>query len=71
MISAREYYYEKLKEYSSLYSTAIGVDSRVVADAWSTEFQEMTLGTEKWMRSVDRYVKGVKQAFASWEKQVA
>jgi hypothetical protein len=68
MISAREYYYEKLKQYSSLYSTAINTDTRVVADAWSTEFQDMTLGTEKWKRNVDSYVSQVEKAFARWEK---
>ena len=71
MESARQYYYAKLQEYSSLYTIALSTDARVVEDAWSTEFQSMTLNTEQWMTNVDTYVAGVEDAFARWEAQMA
>ena len=71
MLSAREYYYEKLKQYSSLYTVAINTDTRVVADAWSTEYANMTMDTEQWMSDVDSYVDSVQQAFSEWESQMA
>jgi hypothetical protein len=43
---ATEYYYEKLKEYSSLYQVALTTDSRVIADSWSKDFADMTYQTE-------------------------
>lgn len=70
MESSRKYYYEKLQQYSSLYSIALTTDGRVVKDAWSTQFQDMTLNTGKWMESVDAYVEGVESAFAEWEEQM-
>lgn len=71
MLAAREYYYEKLQQYSSLYTVAISTDTRVVADAWSTQYANMTQNTEEWMFNVDSYVEGVKVAFGEWETQMA
>lgn len=71
MLAAREYYYEKLQQYSSLYTVAISTDTRVVADAWSTQYANMTQNTEEWMFNVDSYVEGVKVAFGEWEAQMA
>ena len=70
MESAKEFYYQKLQDYSSLYSVALTTDARVVQDAWSTEFQSMTFNTQQWMTDVDVYVKGVESSFASWESQM-
>jgi hypothetical protein len=42
MDSAKKYYFEKLEGYSNLYQSALRTDSRVSADAWSTDFADMT-----------------------------
>ena len=70
METARQYYYQKLQDYSSLYSVALTTDSRVVADAWSTDFQDMTYNTENWKNSIDSYVNEVKTVFGEWESQM-
>jgi len=49
MAAAKDYYYQKLQDYSSLYSVAVSTDSRVVADAWSTDFSSMIYDTDTWM----------------------
>ena len=67
--AAKEYYYEKLAQYSELYSIALTTDSRVVADAWSTDFADMTQKTEDWMNAVDGYLVQVRSAFAEWEAE--
>ena len=66
MEEAKSFYYAKLQEYSELYTIAIGTDARVVQDAWSTEFQTMTYGTEKWKASIETYVGNVNTAFQGW-----
>jgi hypothetical protein len=65
-----QYYGEKLKQYSELYQVALTTDSRVVADAWSTDFADMTTKTEEWMYSVDEYVKGVQSAFEKYDTEM-
>ena len=67
--AAKEYYYDKLSQYSELYSVALTTDSRVVADAWSTDFADMTQKTEQWMSSVTSYLGEVRNAFAEWERE--
>jgi hypothetical protein len=47
-MAAKEYYYEKLEEYSNLHSIAITTDTRVIGDAWSSEFNGMISNTETW-----------------------
>ena len=49
VLEAKEYYYAKLQDYSSLYQVAITTDSAVIADAWSTDFADMTEKTDQWM----------------------
>ena len=66
---AKAYYYEKLGQYSDLYSVALTTDSRVVADAWSTDFADMTQQTETWMNAVTDYLGQVRAAFAEWEQE--
>ena len=70
MLKAKEYYYEKLKNYSSLHQVAITTDSRVIADAWSSDYSEMIFNTEDWMRAVTDYVGNVNSAFDEWEENV-
>jgi uncharacterized iron-regulated protein len=53
MEEAKAYYYQKLQDYSGLYSVAVTTDSRVVADAWSSDFADMIYDTDEWMSAVD------------------
>lgn len=66
----QQYYYEKLKNYSSLYQVALTTDSRVVADAWSTDFADMTYNTEEWMAHVNDYVGQTKEVFIDWQETI-
>lgn len=68
--AAKEYYYAKLEEYSDLHSIAIAADTRVIEDAWSSEFNTMIGSTETWKNEVDRYVDDVTQAFEDWDKDM-
>ena len=70
MLKAKEYYYEKLKNYSSLHQVALTTDARVVADAWSSEYSDMIFNTEDWMRHVTDYVHNVNDAFIEWNNNV-
>lgn len=70
MLKAKEYYYEKLKNYSSLHQVALTTDARVVADAWSSEYSDMIFNTEDWMRHVTDYVHNVNDAFNEWNNNV-
>ena len=70
MEKAKEYYFQKLQDYSSLYQVALTTDSRVVADAWSTDFADMTYNTEQWEIAVNDYVQKVEIAFGGWQEQL-
>lgn len=70
MAAAKEYYYEKLEQYSSLYTVAIGTDARVVSDAWSTQFSDMMYKTEDWKIAVEEYSTGVATHLSEWSKTV-
>lgn len=67
MEAAKEYYYQKLQDYSTLYQISLTTDSRVIKDAWSTDFADMTYNTEQWMSNVDKYTDEVIQAFKDWQ----
>jgi vacuolar-type H+-ATPase subunit E/Vma4 len=56
---AKQYFYEKLEQYSSLHSIALETDSRVIEDAWSSQFSTMVYSTEDWKRNVEDYVSQV------------
>lgn len=71
MEEAKNYYYQKLQDYSGLYSVAVSADSRVVADAWSSDFADMVYNTENWMDKVVEYENGVKAAFLDWQNAVS
>lgn len=64
------FYYQKLKDYSSLYQVALTTDSRVVADAWSTDFADMTYRTDEWMSSVTDYVNQTEEKFIEWQNVI-
>lgn len=68
--AAKEYYYDKLKQYSNLYSVALTTDNRVVVDAWSSDFAEMTARTDDWMVAVNEYIGGVQDALTLYEEQM-
>ena len=70
MQAIQDHYYETLKNYSSLYQVAITTDSRVVADAWSSDFADMTLETDKWMNAVNDYVDECEDKFIEWQKVI-
>lgn len=64
----QDYYYEKLKQYSSLYQVALTTDSNVIKDAWSTDFGDMMYKTEDWKVSVDTYFEGAAESMQTWAK---
>ena len=70
MEAAKDYYYQLLQKYSNQYSIALTTDSRIVADAWSTDFSSMIYDTERWMSEVDNYVDGTTKAFQDWQAAV-
>ena len=61
-----EYYGEKLKQYSELHTIALSADSRVLTDAWSSDFIERTASVEEWKNSVDGYFEGAAGSMATW-----
>jgi hypothetical protein len=71
MAEAKEYYYQKLQDYSSLYGVAISADSNIAAEAWSTDFASMINSTDQWKQDVDDYMAGAKEAFEQWAGVVA
>ena len=68
---ATDYYYQQLKDFSSLYQISLTTDSRVIADAWSTDFADMTYQTEQWMTYVKGYNNDVIKAFKDWQDAVS
>ena len=68
---AKEYYYEKLTQYSHLYQISLTTDTRVAADAWTTEYASMVNSTEDWMSAVNDYVSKVSTAFTSWSSAMS
>lgn len=61
--AAKHYYYDKLTQYSNLYTIALTTDSRVAADAWSSDFQDMIYSTDEWRSAVDTYINDIQSAF--------
>lgn len=68
--AAQEYYYQLLKDYSSLYQVAITTDNRVVADAWSTSFSEMIDQTDEWQAAVGNYLEQCAENLKTWQETV-
>lgn len=60
------HYYEKLNNYSHLYQASLGVDGRIIDDAWSTQFGSMTSNTEQWMQYVKDYAGQATLAFQDY-----
>ena len=64
--AAKHYYYDKLTQYSNLYTIALTTDSRVAADAWSSDFQDMIYSTDEWRSAVDTYINDIQGAFQTY-----
>ena len=64
--NTKQYFYEKLKQYSSLYQVALTTDSRVVADAWSSDFNDMIYKTKEWKTAVNTYSKEASESLREW-----
>lgn len=71
MMDAKQYYFEKLQNYSTLYGVAITTDSRIASDAWSTDFASMTTKTDQWSQAVNTYIESSVDAFTNWASVVA
>lgn len=68
--AAKEYHFEKLKQFSGLYQVALTTDSAVAADAWSTDSSDMIYNTETWKTEVNKHVAEVSKAFTDWEAAI-
>ena len=68
--AAKEHYYAKLQEYSTLYGIATKADNRVIADSWTSTFTTMIGSTEEWKDAVDDYTKQATSAFGEWKTAV-
>ena len=70
MLEAKEYYYELLSDYSSLYQVALTTDSAVVRDAWMDDHIDMINNTEEWQLAVDEYTMLSGEAMQEWQSIV-
>ena len=70
VMATKEYYYQKLSDYSHLYSIALTTDSAVVEDAWSTDFNSMIYNTDKWQKSVNEYIEEVQRELTDYETKM-
>lgn len=68
--AAKEYYYQQLEDYSSLYRVAVTTDSRVIADAWSSDFSSMVNDTENLKLKVDEYTASSAEVLKNWSSDV-
>ena len=66
----KKYFYEKLEQYSNLYSVALTTDSAVIEDAWSTDFSKMVYSTNDWKTYVDSYITQVQSKMSAYEAQM-
>ena len=61
-----EYYGEKLQQYSELHTIALSADSRVLTEAWSSDFIERTVSVEMWRDKVDEYFESAADSMQTW-----
>ena len=66
----KEYYYEQWKQYSNLYSVAISTDSKIAADAWSTDLYNMMATGDEWKEATNTYLSNVEQSFSDFQLAV-
>ena len=60
------HYGEKLKRYSELHTIALSTDSRVLTDAWSSDFIKRTVSVETWKTKVDNYFSEAATSMETW-----
>ena len=70
MLEAKEYYFQKLQDFSELYQISTNDNSAVIADAWSSDFADMTASTETWKVAVETYTNNCATAFTGWKSVV-
>ena len=70
MTKAKEYYYDKLKEYADLHTISLGDDARIVNEAWSGSFTSLVQDTESWTSTVEKYLQTSIDKFAAWNSKV-
>ena len=70
ILAAQEYYYQQLENYQELYGIAVEVDTRIIKDAWSSNFTSMIHSTEEWKNKVDDYARDAAQSLHNWYTQV-
>ena len=68
ILTATNYYYEKLRQIASLYQVALETDSRASADAWSSAFGTSFMDLGEIMTEVDKYVANSKASFEDYDK---
>ena len=61
-----EYYGDKLQQYSELHTIALSADSRVLTEAWSSDFIERTASVEMWRDKVDEYFESAAGSMQTW-----
>ena len=71
VLAAKDYFYKQLDDYSYLYGVAVSEDTRVAADAWSTEFSSMVTDTDSWKTNVSNYISEVQGAFSTWDTSMS
>ena len=70
MLEAKEYYYELLSDYSSLYQVALTTDSAVIRDAWMDDHIDMINNTEEWQLAVSEYIEKSSESMQDWQRVV-
>lgn len=70
MAAAKQHYFDKLKDYSSLYQVALTTDSRVINDAWSSDFNDMIYKTSELQNAVNQYTKDSANTLLGWSTTV-
>lgn len=70
MLEAEQYYFQKLQDFSELYQISTTGNSAVIADAWSSDFADMTASTETWKTAVETYANNCTSAFTDWKNVI-
>ena len=66
-----DYYTQQLTDISNLYSIAVTDDSRVAADAWSTNITDLVVDADTWKTETTKYTSEVDQAFSTLNTELA
>lgn len=69
--AAKQYYYDKLKQYSELHAIALTTDNRVITEAWSSGINDMVVQTEYFINEVENYLQDAEIAFTEWANMMS